>query len=769
MKAHRILTPIVALATSLTAFSQGNPHDTSSVLAEDIPDIIVFEGTMYGDNPYAKAVISDIDSIKIDAANNRIYISDKYSGLSPYGSRYEMQWHLVAGDTEPWKYRTFENAYFTYRPSEKLPSPNLAPTYVMPEGNGNSIMARWTEIAGSDGYELRYRAYNSDETTTISIPAGQTQLQIDNLEYSTQYFIAVRALFPGDKWHDPEYVATLHSDWSSRTDLRPLDFAFATSSRYEVPEVIYAGPVTSHGIKLHLNLKCTDDKYRKHFQIDGNDNFIVTSITVTADDGSEVPEEFRHHVLSAEELAQGSIVINGLKPNTAYTVTAYNDNVPAKVDAPYNSIGFRTVVSPDEPYVIEDSDLNRALAYYLESPASVWPEGQTFYLRGDMTYNVTQSMVLSKGFTLETRPEDVAAGKIAKIDMNGISFMLSASGATDIAIVEKISFKNIEFDSRNAINYGAAQISGESATGNYFINCYSTGGPVEIKEFEISNCTFHNFIRGFVRLQGNQQIAIDKFSIDGCLFYDCGYYDNNGRGYAWFAGNGTGVSNMYNDFSFTNNTIYDSPRTAFINDNDKNIEYADNNIKWNIRIENNTFINFSTRSSGRNFFQTRFVPGGSHFTFKRNLIVLTATDSDNRPLNQGGVDIRGVKGDGTFTFDIADNYSVGCRENHNNDDGIFNSAAFSAQRNSFGSPDLIGGLVSGNPEDLVVKALKQGETVVRDTDLFTAPQPVNTGYDSEKPSGTDHQAPADMLNALKYKFNPAIIIEKNVGDPRWRK
>lgn len=45
-------------------------------------------------------------------------------------------------------------------------------------------------------------------------------------------------------------------------------------------------------------------------------------------------------------------------------------------------------------------------------------------------------------------------------------------------------------------------------------------------------------IRGWIRFQGPNRKLMNKFIVDNCMFYDCGIYDNNGRGYSWVAGDG---------------------------------------------------------------------------------------------------------------------------------------------------------------------------------------------------------------------------------------
>lgn len=213
---------------------------------------------------------------------------------------------------------------------------------------------------------------------------------------------------------------------------------------------------------------------------------------------------------------------------------------------------------------------------------------------------------------------------------------------------------------------------------------YSGGLAVTFESLQLKNCTFQGFVRGFIRVQGPRYKVFKKMIFEDCLFYNQGYYDNNGRGYSWIAGDGGhDKTNLYNDFQMRRCTFYDSPRHALISDNNKDRNWGDD-VKFNIAIENCTFINFSTRSKSRMLFDLRYMPNDSKITFKNNLIVLAKDKNDKRDLNQAAADFRNINGAGLVTFDIQDNYSLGCVDGHMKDDGIFNAAAFSASKNSVG-------------------------------------------------------------------------------------
>lgn len=564
-----------------------------------------------------------------------------------------------------------------------------------------------------------------------------------------------------------------------------------------------------------------DFKENFEFVEDGTQNdmntakFKVTHLKIVP--SSDTPDanidaKWRNYELQDADYDNGvaTFVVGNLTMNAKYSIDAINGDIPVMVDARYNSWSKPIYGKPGQPIKIEHivwpKDPIPGAVEYNASPLDTiignfatnvkLAEGQTFYLEGGKAYYFYNHPTLAKGFTLATDPDDLAKGLRATVYMGGMGVQLDeygaqtanlntcnfmfgrqrAAGESDFPIeVGSIIFENIDFDCPKAYNYGHQGEGVASATGNYFANMYSDGMEVSFKSLEIRGCTFQRMVRGFIRVQGKKDKTFEKIVIDGNLFYNCGYYDNNGRGYAWIAGDGAkATSNIYKDFTWSNNTMYDCPRTALISDNDKNLEYTS---PWNIKIEGNTFINFSTRSSGRNFFQTKYVPGGSYYSFQRNLIVLAVDESDKRMelnskgepyLNQGGSAIETIKGDGTFSFCVKDNYYVGCKPSHNADDKIFTGSQFSNDKKSFGA-NKFAKFNLATKEDLVVKVLKDDNgNVMKATDLFTSPNAPYKEYDPSASNRRDHEAPADIFNALKYKAVPSTITEKNVGDPRWR-
>lgn len=752
---------------------------SATVMADQVPDKLIIEGSYP-----VEAQIGAISSIQLDAQRGQLTIfSNEGTNRTP----------LVLLESK---------GHFTWRDSRKLVSPifNAEKSNVF---DANNIHLEWNEIEGASAYEI-VGTYDDDSGDRFSstYSAGYPALDFKDLKYGRNIYFKIRAISPlGEEFN---------SDWNFYTSaVSPAwrSFYLRTDERYDVPTVATVSDpgTTSFRVNLHLD---GDNAYAENFQIGADGNFVADKLKVidltqaTAPAGAPRREgasnPWSDYTITDADRAAGYIDVTGLNEGTYYSVALYNSSVEADVDAVYNTTCVWTGTSQPVPVLIPhqiDQTLPGAADYEACSIDSILnaytrdnqqPEGTAFRLEGGKAYCIGKNVTLSKGLILETRPEDLAAGKRAIVYLGGIgnivdidgnltnslnvtNFILGPEIIYDIKnTIGDISIRNIDFDCPLALNYGHQTEGFGSSTGNYFFNMYSTSPDLDMKSLTVQNCTFKRIIRSLLRVQGNRAKRIHKLTVDNCLFSDCGYYDKNGRGYPWFTGDGANPeSNIFEDFTFSNNTIYDSPRSSFISDNDKNLAYSES-VKWNIKIYNNTFFNFSTRTTGRNIIQTRYVPAGSHYSFERNLIVQAAADNDNRSLYLSGADIRQVQGEGGFTYTIKDNYSVASRAANQGNDKVFNSGqAFTSSKNSFGKyPDY---RINCEASDLVVKQLTNTDgSIITPDGLFNNPNPPYTSYDWDKPNHLDHVAPAEIMEALKYKTIPAVITEKNIGDPRWR-
>lgn len=644
--------------------------------------------------------------------------------------------------------------------------------------------------------------------------------QIQHLEYGSDYRFIIRVLSPqGESHHSEWYGLGGGREWEDYLGITTNDVTKPTPCQIE--EKGFTDAVISFDLTFNPKEFSANDV--KEINDDGTPNenciqnryeikdgkFVATTVVcrpapynVTA----SMPEGFTNgtRAITQEELASGKIKVTGLDMNSGYYFYLRNDNKlltytdnggkqqTTDIYALYGPMFIRTLGVVGEPQIIEPIvDPNDTIPGAVEYNATridtiinnfvnsnQIAEGQVYYLRGGHNYYTEGNPLVQKGFTLATHPDDLAQGKRATVFLGGIglngetprtgNWVLGKNkeaGDVDAPIeISDVIFEGIDFKCPLARNFGMGQV-----TGNYFVNMYSGGLAVTFESFQLKNCTFQGFVRGFIRVQGPRYKVFKKFLVEDCLFYNQGYYDNNGRGYTWFAGDGGHVkTNLWNEFILRRCTFYDSPRHALISDNNKSLAWGDG-VKFNITVENCTFVNFSTRSKSRMLLDLRYLPNDSKITFKNNLIVLAKDPADKRDLNQAGSDIREVSGAGWITFDVKDNYSLGCTDDHMKDDGIFNAAAFSASKNSMGAMwDWYPGLVSGDKEDLKVKV---GATPLRADEFFNNPNPPYKSFDKANPNVNDHAAPADIFNALKVKTDTRVqsheIYQKRIGDPRW--
>lgn len=696
----------------------------------------------------------------------------------------------------------------------------------------NHIHLSWFGIEGAAGYEIRYglqsgltdgleETWADDSKILEDIVVGPDVLDYDiyGLEYGTAYRFAIRVLSPkGEEYNSKWYGHGNGREWAEQA-------GFTTLERYSTPGVINCGEKDYTEFTVYLQPQydakaAAENFYDDHFEVttdaEGNQIYKVDYIEVKVspiNPEATVDSKWEKYYVTDDDIKRGEIRITGLTPNSVYVVNAVNESkiVPVvntgdvkvqnrknvDVDAIYNTRTYRTKGDPGAPILIphivnlnDSADIANGAVGGKFSACRIdtiitnynadvtMAENQVFYLEGGKEYYFYGNVSISKGFTLATNPEDLAKGLRAKVYMGGMikngtsvasnNFMLGRTkeaGEADAPIeVEDLKFIGIDFDCPLAQNCGHE----DGATGNYFINMYSGGMAVTFESIQCIDCTFQHMVRGFIRVQGTKAKKFKKLVVDGCVFYNCGYYQNNGNSYCMFAGDGASAeSNIYQDVQFVNNTIYNSPLNSIFTDNNKDLTWQQYDNKWSFNVSNNTFINFNTFAASRFIFSLRFVPGGSKFNVHNNLIALTRDANDEkRNLYCSGADIRTINGDGTATFDFGDNYSTGFEDGHLKDDGIFSANAFSASKNSFGAfPDLC---VTGE-ESLKVRV---GNNPLHTTDLFNSPNPPSMAQ-----SGTlitDNGAPAsgDIWTALQYKNSSDVtsheIFTKNIGDQRWK-
>jgi hypothetical protein len=684
----------------------------------------------------------------------------------------------------------------------------------------NDVHLYWYAVDNCAGYRIKWAlqpsvsggktAWENADTTGLIIgdtilPPEQVDCVIKDLNYQTDYRFAIQTLHSLDL-NDP-----LNSKWYGYGDGRQWAdwLGLQTGVRYEVPTVIQASEITKTSMRINLNRSIAGytatqmQGFREHFTDDGT-NFKVDYLTIKASFSSPnavVPTQFAKYTLTSDDWARGYVDVEGLSENSVYNIDVWDKDIAVPVDACYNSLMKRTKGEAGPPILITHVETKQdtiggdlTKIYDISSYHSMkldniidnycasndLAENQVFYLEGGKTYHFTNNSSIYKGLTIRTNPKDLEAGKgKAKLLLSGMTqtgstintcnFMLGRQPQpgenSSIALdIDSVRFMDLDVDVPLAKNYGHSMDgSGYGAVGNYFMNMYSNGMGINVNLLEWSNCTFTGIIRGFFRIQGSNDFNIHNIVMRDCEFYNDGYYANTGSGYQYFFAdhNGRPKSNILENIVIENNTFYDSPMGSLITDNNRNLMW-DESVRWNVTINNNTFINFQTRSASPivNF---RYLPGGSKITMKNNFITVTADANDAlRTLNCAGSDIRNIQGgdgSGNATFDVANNWST---NNTLTAGQIFSTQAFSASSNSMAKFKATSSFPSGLDE------LNVHVDNLSATELMVSPNPKHTIGTTA--NHLDHHT--DNLDGLYFqntdKVRNSNIYKLGIGASKWR-
>lgn len=715
--------------------------------------------------------------------------------------------------------------------SDRLMRPQFRTRYTVSSGtsdpylcevrNINQVFLAWSKVDGAESYEIKMsterqvstgeEAWENPDNILLDtlIQASQDTLYLKNLDYSTSYRFAIRAISPRGEAHNSLWFG--YGDGQHWADYCGL----MTLARYSTPNVLYQkSDVSKSGARIYINRSIdtsSEDlpEWREHFNTItdeyGNEVWKFDYLTLAAsfsNPDAKVPEQYKRVPISELNFDANGLAefeIEGLDSNSVYNVDVVDASIPVAVDAVFNTMSFRTKGTPGAPIIVAAAPqdtmvidgttydfVNGLTATCLSDVITSFmkdntlAENQTFYLEGGQAYFFRANLDLYKGFTLKTNPEDIAAGKgrakvyLGGVAMNGtatlfMNFMLgrtpeSGENANVGIDIEDLVFEDIDFDVPAAQN-----IYENSATGNYFCNQYSNGMGVTVQNFIVRNCSFQHLIRGFFRTQCKFGEYIENFLVENCEFYNCGGYGGNGSGYGFVTGDLNNVnSNIFHNMVWRENTFFDTPIGNFITHGTGTGAWTDPELVFTITVENNTFVNWNTYS-GRPMFSLRSIPAGSTFNVNNNLFVQTKAEGDVRDMYLQGADIRTLNGASSelTTFNIYNNWST----NDNIQDAtgeVFTSNAFSATKNSFGawigSPDVV--TYPQGSDELKVKVAD-----IKATDLMYQPNPphVQTGDAGKMDHYTDDIEGKGANSAnLYFKDLNNDIVRNNVGASKWR-
>ena len=628
--------------------------------------------------------------------------------------------------------------------------------------NNNDLVLAWYGMKDAAGYRLQVK-YKSESYTTPLIdktyPATQTRDTLRDLQYGSDFQARIMVLSA----EDTAYNSNWFGDGSDENLMERR-----TNNRYSIPTIISVSEISETSLKVSWNLAYspsvivggvsvpTPEIYQHAVASNGKDQFLMDSLSV-APIKRITTEPSQGIKLTAQDLANGYVIVKNLNPNSPYTVNVYNNKIKRFWDRHYNTINLRTRGTPGAPILIPHkvdtgivatkygySRLDTILTQYMDDITLV--EGTIFLLEPGKKYYCRSGVSITKGFTLKSQGPGTALVVMSypKEDGSGpgtMNFSVSRSpggGEMGSIMIQKIRFENIYFSApdalKGAINEYGAWVDG---TGNYFFNQSSSAMEFVLDAIEVENCEFTGMRRGWFRTQGSQSKTINNWSVNNCYFHDVGYRDASGGGYSFFRGDGSSPNtNIFKNVKLSNSTFVDCAMNMLFDEASGGIKYAwIGNPVWNISVENCTFINFNTISSKKRLFSMEGAPANSTIRFRKNLMILTTKRlAQTNPRNNysAGMYVKTRP----FTFDFADNYGTkGFLFDSDNFTSTSTGALYHATANPLGSTDA---------------AIKFGTTAISPEDLMTDPDNGN----------------------LKYKDTPTVkshdIYVKNIGDPRWR-
>lgn len=658
------------------------------------------------------------------------------------------------------------------------------------------------------------------------VDSNVTELVREHLEYSQVYYFSIRTLSEKARQADGsiDLDSPYHSKWfghGSTSDWANY-FGLTTNDRYDVPDVLSFSDKTETTMRVTFDNNVATAGYgeptlwTEHFEMEDG-KFVFDQIhvmistsnpTATFEDPNFTydPNIKRYvHVLTDEEKENGYIDLIGLTKNSAYVVNVYNSNQPIYVDAVYNTISPRTTGEPGQPILLDWKEeylaadtipearefrcvrIDTILDNFMRDTELA--EGTIFELEGGKTYYLFNSLQISKGFTLRTRKEDADNGLRAKVYMKGIdreetnsssfgcNFVFGKrkeTGEADAPIfVDDVIIQDIDFDVPLARNYNDQEAGYGDNTGNYIANMYSDGLAVTFNSFQIRNCTFQGFIRGFIRVQGSKRKTFEKLLIENCVLWNCGNYGNKGTGYALVASDGkpvSGISNVFKNCIVRNNTLLDSPSGAFLYE--KENRPWPSSVKWNVEFSNNTIINYNTITA-TSMFDMRYIPTGSTFKITNNLFMMAKDLDDERAMNFKGSQFNDINGEpAEVFFEVHDNYSCNWDPNKQEDDQVFTASPFSTTSNSIGKfkeKSFNGGPAGSamHPDnDLVVRV---GSYALLPSELMSKVNPPHhQSKDMEANRNRHRREVLDLYYNTDAKVTGHEIYQKNIGDFRWK-
>ncbi|MDR0940158.1 MAG: DUF5123 domain-containing protein [Mediterranea sp.] len=388
------------------------------------------------------------------------------------------------------------------------------PRFVLerPEVVSNSITMVWYAVNDAVSYTVELHQDNYYHSLFMTVDTTDPFIFLDDIPYGNTFYIRVRSN-AADPANNSQWVYT-----SASTEARP---AFA-----QILQPVARAEIGEDNVVIRWTVDPDNP---------------ADSISVAPMMDATLPAVTRY--LTAEEMAEGSALVEGLTKNTLYAVNLYDTSKPRRYDKPYNQVSFRTGGPSAESIQIGlDDDLSAILTTNNDN-ADI-PEGAEYFLPAGSSYRITP-FAIKKGFKLVG-----SAGDIKPVVTLEGSFNIAAG-----SYIGTLEFNNVEF--RHETN------------NQYFMNI---GNPYTMESVVFVNCDFVSLRRGFWRHQGANAKYLMSLEMEGCTFDRCGWQ--------------TGCYGTFNINSFdsANGISYDQVDRAifrnvtFMNDNDGTDGYGWGNL-----------------------------------------------------------------------------------------------------------------------------------------------------------------------------------------------
>ncbi len=652
--------------------------------------------------------------------------------------------------------------------------------------NTNDMYLVWNGIDGAAGYRLKMKVQSGSWDTPADILwdtiVGPDVLKIikEDLQYSTKHNFAIQTLSPKGEAY--------HSKWYGMGDAGHNDdrAEFETGERPLIPDVISVSDVTETSMRVWFDLTVYDSSptvLNPSFQHE-NGKFLIDEILVQPASVNRDLPTIRLE-LTDQDKANGYVDIVGLTTNAMYIVNGLNNNIVRYWDRLYDTEMVRMkgqVGAPIRiPHIVDElnpaakeanaSRLDTILNNFLFD--SELAEGTIFELEAGKKYYLNTTVVIAKGFVLRSSDPNVKAilymglgYNESRTGTNSPNFQLgrpALAGEIGGIRVGDVIFDNLSVELPLAVNhFNQSLFPNVGINGNYFINQHSAAMPFNCSKLEVRNCNFQGMVRSWFRTQGTNRQVIENIIVEDCIFHDCGMYDVNGRGYPFITGSATRPNtNIFNNVEIRRNSFVGISYDQLLRET-ANQAWAPN-VRWNVTIENNTFLNAFAHSNGRFLIQHQHPPANSTYTIKKNLFILVKAAGDARPtFNQSGMDFRTYR---DLSFDVADNYSTSAKSadgsiTYFSSAEIFNNNPFSHNNR---------GVSTYNKGGVEAAKVITGSNPIAPENLMVNP------YPKGKYSSSSVWAPNVHiydLNGLRFKNTPEVlthpIYTKGIGDPRWR-